>query len=233
MSVDQQFLPQHIAIVMDGNGRWAKNRHLPRFLGHRKGVEAARKVVNFCGLYGIPYLTLFAFSTENWNRPDEEVSQLMTLFLDGLHKETPKLHKKGVKILFVGDSSRISCELRKRMDDSMKLTKGNTKMVLSICVDYGGKWDIVQAANAAFKESRNTAITEDQLQAQLSTGEIPNPDLFIRTSGEQRISNFLLWQLAYSELFFTPTLWPDFDKKSLDEALEIYAHRERRFGSVC
>ena len=229
-------LPQHIAVVMDGNGRWAKQRHLPRFMGHKRGVKATMRLVRACGDYDIPYLTLFAFSTENWQRPQEEVQQLMGLMMNGLEKEVPKLEKKGVKIRFIGNLRRFDQKMVDALIEAEEKTVHNTKMVLSICVDYGGRWDIVQAANNAlrFKQQNKEPLmlTEQDLSQHLAMHDMPDPDLFIRTSGEQRVSNFLLWQMAYSELYFSSTLWPDFSKTDLDDALDSFAKRDRRFGKT-
>ena len=227
-------LPQHIAVVMDGNGRWAEKRHMPRLIGHKKGIEATRRLVNLCGNHGIPYLTLFAFSTENWKRPQNEVEQLMGLMMDGLKKEVPSLHRNSVVIRFVGNTQNFPEKMFDAIQSAEELTANNSGMTLSICVDYGGRWDITQAVNKALKESlgnnQPTQLSESDISKHLAMRDIPDPDLFIRTSGEQRISNFLLWQLAYTELHFTPRLWPDFNKEDFDKALHDFSHRERRFG---
>ena len=234
--VNEMRLPQHIAIVMDGNGRWAKSRHLPRAIGHKKGINSTRRVVKLCGDYGIPFLTLFAFSTENWSRPAEEIDQLLTLMMNGLKKEVPELHKNGVKVHFVGDLSRFEPKLQQQIAIAQEHTKNNTRLTLSICINYGGRWDIVQAANAVIEKKwtkgQKFEIDEHELAECLSLPDSPPPDLFIRTSGEQRISNFLLWQLAYTELYFTEKYWPDFNKAEFDKALQAFSKRQRRFGKV-
>lgn len=228
-------LPQHIAIIMDGNGRWAKQRFMPRLAGHRAGMEAARQVVKDCVKRKIKVLSLFAFSSENWRRPVQEVSHLMDLFLTGLEREAQMLHQNNVQLRFIGDRTRLSEKLLKKIADVEALTKANDGLTLVIAVDYGGQWDITQAvrqlAGAVEKgEVRSHEITSDHIAARLSFADLPDPDLFIRTSGELRISNFMLWQLAYSELFFTDVLWPDFSENELDQALAQFAKRERRYG---
>lgn len=228
-------LPRHVAIIMDGNGRWAKKRFMPRVAGHRAGIDAARKVVSACAKRGVEVLTLFAFSSENWRRPAQEVGFLMDLFLTGLDKEVAVLHKNGVQLRFIGDRSRFSEKLRDKISEVEALTNGNKGMVLIIAADYGGQWDICQAMKKMAAEVEkgclsSAEISPETISRYLSFSDLPDPDLFIRTSGELRISNFMLWQLAYSELYFTDTLWPDFDEASLDAALLQYAGRERRFG---
>jgi undecaprenyl diphosphate synthase len=224
-------VPQHIAIIMDGNGRWATKRFLPRVAGHVKGVEAVRGVVEACVKRDVKYLTLFAFSSENWRRPAEEVSLLMRLFVTALEKEVAKMHANGVRLKVVGDLSRFDENLQKMIHVAEKKTAGNKGLTVTICANYGGRWDIMQAFNRLQLESKtNEAITEEQFASYLSMAYAPEPDLFIRTGGETRISNFLLWQLAYSELYFTDTFWPDFNATSLDEAIQSYQARERRFG---
>ncbi|MBX3709818.1 MAG: isoprenyl transferase [Gammaproteobacteria bacterium] len=228
-------LPQHVAIIMDGNGRWAKQRFLPRIAGHRAGVESARQVVKNCAKQNIKVLSLFAFSSENWRRPVQEVSYLMELFLTGLEREVSMLHDNNIQLRFIGDRSRFSEKLSKKIAEVENLTNANTGMVLIIAVDYSGKWDIWQAVRKlACEVSQGTLqgsdITPEMINNKLSFADLPDPDLFIRTSGELRISNFMLWQLAYSELYFTDTLWPDFDASELEKALAHYAGRERRFG---
>lgn len=232
---DVSRLPRHIAIIMDGNGRWAKKRFMPRVAGHRAGVDAARKAVSACAKRGIEVLTLFAFSSENWRRPAQEVGFLMDLFLTGLDKEVGMLHKNGVQLRFIGDRARFSEKLQVKITEVEALTSKNTGMVLLIAADYGGQWDICQAVKKVALEVEagslsSAAITPEDIARHLSFSDLPDPDLFIRTSGEIRISNFMLWQLAYSELYFTETLWPDFDEKELDAALLQFAGRERRFG---
>jgi undecaprenyl diphosphate synthase len=233
--MSQSRLPQHIAIIMDGNGRWARKRFLPRVAGHRAGVESARQVVKNCVKRNIKVLSLFAFSSENWQRPDQEVSYLMELFLTGLEREVGMLHEHNVQLRFIGDRTRFSEKLRQKIQEVEGLTKNNSGMVLIIAVDYGGKWDITQAASKLAQAVEagtlsSADITPELISSKLSFADLPDPDLFIRTSGEVRISNFMLWQLAYSELYFCNTLWPDFDDKELDNALAQYADRERRFG---
>jgi undecaprenyl diphosphate synthase len=228
-------LPRHVAIIMDGNGRWAKRRFLPRTAGHRAGVGAVRRTVEHCLARGIEALTLFAFSSENWRRPQQEVSLLMELFVASLERETQKLHENGVRLRVVGDRDAFVPILRDRIAASEELTSRNERMNLVIAANYGGRWDIVQAARrlagkAVLGELRAEDIDAAAFEAELSLEGLPEPDLFIRTGGEQRISNFLLWHLAYTELYFTSVLWPDFDEKTLDEAFADYAGRQRRFG---
>jgi undecaprenyl diphosphate synthase len=232
-----QTLPQHVAVVMDGNGRWAKKRVLPRTAGHKAGVKATRRLVELCAIKGIGVLTLFAFSSENWNRPDQEVSSLMSLFLSTLNSELNKLHEQGVCIRFIGDRTRFSENLQTSIAAAEKKTAANTRLKLNIAANYGGRWDIVNAARSLSRKLADGDISEEQITEQAFTRELclvdqPEPDLFIRTGGEQRISNFLLWQIAYTELFFTDTLWPEFNDAAFDEALEWYATRQRRFGKT-
>jgi undecaprenyl diphosphate synthase len=228
-------LPVHISIIMDGNGRWAKRRHLPRGAGHKAGLTAARRTIEHCGELGIKALTLFAFSSENWQRPDTEVGGLMELFMNALQNEVDKLHSNQVRVRFIGDLTVFSPTLRDAMQRTHALTAGNAGMTLNIAVSYGGRWDIVQATRGLAEEvakgaRRSEEIDEQALGAALMLRDCPDPDLFIRTGGEQRISNFLLWNLAYTELYFSDVLWPDFDAKALDAALDWFAGRERRFG---
>jgi undecaprenyl diphosphate synthase len=225
-------VPRHVAIIMDGNGRWAKRRRLPRIAGHRAGVEAVRASVRACGKLGIRYLTLFAFSSENWRRPPEEVALLMGLFKTALSSEVEKLHRSGVCLKVVGDTSRFDPKIRDLIAEGERLTAGNRGLTLTVAANYGGRWDILQAVNAFVRDKKESIekIDERSLAPYLAMSYAPEPDLFIRTGGEQRISNFLLWQLAYSELYFTETLWPDFDAAALDAALASYRGRERRFG---
>ncbi|MFA5081665.1 MAG: polyprenyl diphosphate synthase [Hydrogenophilaceae bacterium] len=224
-------VPRHIAIIMDGNGRWAKKRLMPRVAGHAQGVERVRDVIRACVERGVEYLTLFAFSSENWRRPPDEVNRLMELFVMALEREVGKLHKNGICLKIIGDLSRFDDRLRALIDQGEQLTAGNTRLTLTVAANYGGRWDIMQAVNAWRAEHPRThAITEAALAEHLAMAYAPEPDLFIRTGGEQRISNFLLWQLAYTELYFTDTLWPDFDADSLDAAIASYHQRERRFG---
>ncbi len=225
-------IPRHIAIIMDGNGRWAKQRILPRIAGHKRGVEAVRNAVRTCAERGVEYLTLFAFSSENWRRPVEEVSFLMQLFIIALEQEVRKLHENGVRFKVVGDLSRFEPKLVQLIHDAEQLTSGNSGLTLTVAANYGGRWDILQAANRMLAEHSELAsgFSESDLSRYLALHYAPEPDLFIRTGGEQRISNFLLWQLAYSELYFTDLLWPDFDAAALDLAIASYQQRERRFG---
>jgi undecaprenyl diphosphate synthase len=230
-------LPQHIAIIMDGNGRWAKQRFMPRIAGHRAGVEAARQVVKNCAKRNIKVLTLFAFSSENWRRPAQEVGYLMELFLTGLEREVHMLHENNVQLRFIGDRTRFSEKLRRKIQEVEQLTSSNTGMVLMIAADYGGQWDICQATRQLAQDVEagklaSADITPEMIASRLSFADLPDPDLFIRTSGELRISNFMLWQLAYAELFFTNTYWPDFDENELDKALAQFGRRERRFGQL-
>ena len=224
-------VPRHVAIIMDGNGRWAKGRRLPRIAGHRRGVEAVRATVRACAERGIEFLTLFAFSSENWRRPAEEVALLMQLFQAALSNEVEKLHRNGVKLRVIGDMARFDPKIVRLIEKGEQLTARNERLTLTIAANYGGRWDILQAlSRLAQKEPLRGEIREEALAPYLAMSYAPEPDLFVRTGGEQRISNFLLWQLAYSELYFTDTLWPDFDAGALDRALASYRNRERRFG---
>ncbi|MEC5207708.1 undecaprenyl diphosphate synthase [Vogesella perlucida] len=222
-------MPRHIAIIMDGNGRWAKKRFLPRVAGHKRGLDAVRDTVKACSELGVEFLTLFAFSTENWRRPEEEVSFLMELFFVALEREVERLHRNNIRLKVVGARERFSPAILARIDAAESLTAGNTGLTLTIAADYGGRWDVLQAVNGLLAKGV-TQIAEADIAANLSTAYAPEPDLFIRTGGEQRISNFLLWQLAYSELYFTDLLWPDFGREALTAALDSFAARERRFG---
>ena len=222
-------MPRHIAIIMDGNGRWAKKRFLPRVAGHKRGLDAVRDTVKACSELGVEFLTLFAFSTENWRRPEEEVSFLMELFFVALEREVERLHRNNIRLKVVGARERFSPAILARIDAAESLTAGNTGLTLTIAADYGGRWDVLQAVNGLLAKGV-TQIAEADIAANLSTAYAPEPDLFIRTGGEQRISNFLLWQLAYTEFYFTDLLWPDFDAAALDEAIASYQGRERRFG---
>jgi undecaprenyl diphosphate synthase len=223
-------VPRHVAIIMDGNGRWAKRQHLPRIAGHRRGVESVRAAVRACAKRGIDFLTLFAFSSENWRRPAEEVALLMQLFQMALTSEVEKLHKNGVRLKVVGDTRRFDANIRRAIEQGERLTAANKGLTLTIAANYGGRWDILQALNKLVKDRPEVPVDESALAPYLAMSYAPEPDLFIRTGGEQRISNFLLWQLAYSELYFTETLWPDFDAAALDQAIASYRSRERRFG---
>jgi len=225
-------VPRHIAIIMDGNGRWAKKRFMPRAAGHKRGVEILREIIKACIERGVAYLTLFAFSSENWRRPQEEVSLLMQLFLRALEDEVGKLHENGIRFRVIGDLSRFDPRIVALVERGEALTAENTRLTLTIAANYGGRWDILQAMEkmlAAHPEKRS-GFTEADLAAHLAFNYGPEPDLFIRTGGEERISNFLLWQLAYSEFYFTDTLWPEFDTAALDQAIASYRARERRFG---
>lgn len=225
-------MPIHIAMIMDGNGRWARKRFLPRVAGHKRGVDTVRDMVKACVKLNVKYLTLFAFSSENWRRPAEEVSFLMGLFMEALKYEVAKLHDNNVRLMLIGDRSQFSPELIAQITESEQLTANNTGLVLTIAANYGGRWDILQATNQMFANNpnRNEAYSEDDLSEYLSMAYAPEPDLFIRTGGEVRVSNFLLWQLAYTELYFTDTLWPDFDEEALKQAVAVFQQRERRFG---
>jgi undecaprenyl diphosphate synthase len=229
--------PQHVAIIMDGNGRWARSRGMPRVAGHRASVKVVRKIVEECGRRNVGYLTLFAFSSENWRRPAEEVGTLMRLFLDALVREIADLHKSQVRLRFIGDRDSLNGELTRRMADAEALTAENQGLGLMVAVAYGGRWDIAQAcralANAALAgDVKPGDIDESAVHARLALSGIPDPDLLIRTGGDRRISNFLLWNLAYTELYFTDVLWPDFSAAHLDEAFGCFAQRERRFGKT-
>jgi undecaprenyl diphosphate synthase len=227
--------PRHIAIIMDGNGRWAKKRFMPRALGHQAGVKAVRKVIEYCNDQKIEVLSLFAFSSENWRRPKTEVSLLMTLFMATLQREIDKLDSNNVRLRFIGDRSAFPEKLQKKMTEGEAQTQNNTGLNLVIAANYGGHWDMRQAfqkitAKIAAGELSQQDISDTIIEQHLSTVGLPEPDLFIRTGGEQRVSNFMLWQLAYTEMFFTATLWPDFDQKTLAEAINSFKCRQRRFG---
>jgi undecaprenyl diphosphate synthase len=229
--------PQHVAIIMDGNGRWARSRGLPRPAGHRASVKVVRRVVEECARRKIGYLTLFAFSSENWRRPVEEVGMLMSLFLDALVREVANLHRNRVRLRFIGDRAALGGELRQRMSESESLTEANEGLRLQVAVAYGGRWDIAQACRSLASEVAAGTLTaaeigEAHVAGRLALAGIPDPDLLIRTGGEQRISNFLLWNLAYAEMYFTDVLWPGFTPAHLDAALAFFAKRERRFGKT-
>jgi undecaprenyl diphosphate synthase len=228
-------MPKHVAIIMDGNGRWATERHLPRTAGHAKGVQSVRRVIEYCGRAGVKYVTLFAFSSENWRRPKDEVSLLMRLFVQALEREVSQLKKQGVRLRVIGDLSAFDLKLQSMINKAQNDTQDNDVLHLTIAANYGGRWDILQAVqkmllNEPEVASRPQAIDESALAPHLSMAWAPEPDLFIRTGGEQRVSNFLIWQLAYTELYFTSRYWPDFDNNDLDEAFAWYQSRERRFG---
>ncbi|PKO94215.1 MAG: di-trans,poly-cis-decaprenylcistransferase [Betaproteobacteria bacterium HGW-Betaproteobacteria-10] len=225
-------VPRHVAVIMDGNGRWAKKRFLPRVAGHVKGVELLREMVRACLERGVQYLTLFAFSSENWRRPQDEVTLLMQLFVKALEQEVEKLDRNGVRLRVIGDLTPFEPRLRELIRQAEEKTAGNTRLDLTIAANYGGRWDITRAVNQmlAAQPEKREVWSESDLESYLSMSFAPEPDLFIRTGGEQRISNFLLWQLAYTELYFTPTLWPDFNTAEFDKAIASYQQRERRFG---
>ncbi len=237
VEISTSAVPRHIAIVMDGNGRWAKARHRPRSFGHHAGQKSVRTAIEFCLRHGIEALTLFAFSSENWRRPREEVGALMELFLKALDREVDELHGHGVRIAFIGDLSAFAPALHERMLAAMEKTRGNAKLALNVAVNYGGRWDIANAAKQAVLAAQRGEIAAESLDEKsiarfFCLAELPPVDLFIRTGGEQRISNFLLWQAAYSELYFSEVLWPDFDAACLQRAVDAFARRERRFGGV-
>jgi len=232
---EPSIIPTHIAIIMDGNGRWATKRNRPRTMGHQAGLKALRLITEHCGHIGVSELTVFAFSSENWNRPEKEVTRLMDLFMRALDKESRELHEKGVRIRFIGDIGAFSHGLQEKIARSTLQTKDNDRMTLNVAVNYGGRWDIVQAAKklvelAAQGQLKPQDINEGLLAKHVSLGNSSDPDLFIRTGGEMRISNFLLWQSAYTEFYFSPVLWPDFGPGELDKAVAAYQARERRFG---
>ncbi len=234
---EQEKLPKHVAIIMDGNGRWAKQKGLPRIAGHRAGVKALQKIVNFSAKASIEVLTVYAFSSENWKRPPTEVSMLMELFNSSLQQRFKELHANNVRLRFIGDLSLFPEKLRASIDDAENLTAENTGLVLAVAANYGGRWDIVNAFKTLNKKLNDEVITIDDVNETLigkfmSLSDLPEPDLFIRTGGEKRISNYLLWQLAYTELYFDECLWPDFDISRMQEAIKWYAGRERRFGQT-
>jgi undecaprenyl diphosphate synthase len=237
LNIPRERLPRHVAIIMDGNGRWAEHRNLPRFAGHRAGVETVRRIVQMSAELGIEALTLFAFSSENWRRPKKEVGLLMDLFLSALEREVKKLHETGVRLRIIGDISAFPKKLQQRIHDSMEKTRDNRGLTLNIAANYGGKWDITQAvrtlaAQVAAGTLAPQDIDESRIAEHLSLSTLPEPDLFIRTGGEQRISNFLIWQLAYTELYFTHILWPDFEREEYAKAIQSFASRQRRFGQT-
>ncbi len=228
-------IPQHVAIIMDGNGRWAQARALPRHAGHRSGVKAVRKIVELAARRGISNLTLFAFSSENWKRPAEEVNRLMSLILEALQREIDELHRNNVKLTFIGERENLRSGLVRKIAVAEEKTSGNTGLHLIIAIAYGGRWDIVTAARNLARKVRErelsvSDIDDDKLAGELALAGVADPDLLIRTGGEQRVSNFLLWNLAYAELWFCDSLWPDFGERQFDEALSFYASRQRRFG---
>lgn len=234
---DSQHKPRHIVVVMDGNGRWAKKRLMPRTAGHHAGVKSTRKVVEACVKEQIEALTLFAFSSENWKRPEQEVSSLMELFVSTLQSEVESLHQQNVRVRFIGECSAFSEKLQQKIDAAKRLTENNTGLQLNIAVNYGGRWDIAEACKSIINKIQSNELQLEDVNAELINdyiclNELPEPDLFIRTGGEKRISNFLIWQLAYTELYFTDVLWPDFKAEEFAEALEWYASRQRRFGQT-
>ena len=230
-------VPRHVAVIMDGNGRWAKKRFMPRVAGHRAGVKSVRAVIEGCARRGVQALTLFAFSSENWKRPAEEVSSLMNLFVQALEREVDTMHRNGLRVRFIGERSLLSQQLQQSMAQAEQLTASNTGMVVLIAVAYGGRWDLVQASQKLARlcvagQLKPEQIQEDSISACLELHGTPEPDLFIRTGGEQRISNFLLWNLAYTELYFTDVLWPDFGDEELQAAFTYFSQRQRRFGLI-
>lgn len=234
---DTDTKPQHIAVIMDGNGRWANARGLTRVAGHKKGADAVKALIRGCGNNKIRFLTVFAFSSENWNRPKDEVNALMELLATSIKDATETLNENGIRINFIGDLSRFSDSLLSLIDEAESLTRQNDRLVFSVAINYGGRWDIIQACQQVVRQASEGAlniddIDEDLISEYLVTRGIPDPDLFIRTSGEYRLSNFMLWQSAYAEFYFTDTLWPDFDEAELDRALQAYAGRDRRYGNA-
>jgi undecaprenyl diphosphate synthase len=235
--IDLGRLPQHIAVIMDGNGRWAKKQGRMRIFGHENGVKAVREVTESCAELGVEYLTLYAFSTENWNRPREEVNALMSLLVSTIHSETDTLMKNGIRLEAIGDIENLPVDCRKELSEAMAITETNNRMTLVLALSYSSRWDLMRAVRHLASEVeagklKPSDIKEEHISHSLTTREYPNPDLMIRTSGEHRISNFLLWELAYAEFYFTDTLWPDFRKDDLYKALIDYQNRERRFGKT-
>lgn len=228
MAVVPESVPRHIAIVMDGNGRWASKRFLPRIAGHKQGVEVLKRTIRSCVLRGVQVLTVFAFSSENWKRPADEVSGLMEILVVALSRELKQLKKEGVHLQFIGERASLSERVRNSLQQAEEETADNRKLVLNVCFNYGGRWDVVQAAQAL--AATGEPITEESLARKLATAAVGDPDLIVRTGGEMRLSNFLLWQAAYSELYFSDVLWPEFDEAALDGAMQAYAMRERRYG---
>lgn len=229
------YRPKHVGIIMDGNGRWAKKRFLPRYIGHQKGRQAVRRVIQSAVNHGVQALTLFAFSTENWRRPADEVSKLMSMFLAALEKEVATLHQHNVRLRVVGDISAFSPDIQTQIHQAEDLTRLNTALHLNIAANYGGRADIIQAVQAwqhAHPNQSVAELTEAGLAAYLSLADLPEPDLLIRTGGEERMSNFMIWQMAYAEFYFTPTLWPDFNEAEFDKAMQAFAQRQRRFGKT-
>ena len=232
-AIDKTNLPQHIAIIMDGNGRWAKTKGKLRFFGHQNGVKAVRDTVEGAAEIGIKYLTLYAFSTENWNRPENEINALMTLLVSSIHKETETLMNHNIRLTTIGNIKALPSNAHKKLEEAIEKTKDNSKMMLVLALSYSSRWEILNALGNIIKDGLTSEqINEDTFRQYLTTKSVPDPELLIRTSGEQRISNFLLWQIAYSELYFTDTLWPDFRKADLEKAILDYQSRERRFGKT-
>ena len=232
-SINTKKIPKHIAITMDGNGRWAKEKGKSRMFGHNNGVKAVRDTVEGAVEYGIQYLTLFAFSTENWKRPKMEIDALMSLLVSSIHDETKTLIKNNIRLKVIGNILQLPKKCQKKLDECMLLTKDNTRMTLTLALSYSGKWELLNAIKNIIKDKRTEKeISEELFQQYLTTKNVPDPELLIRTSGEYRISNFLLWQIAYSELYFTDTMWPDFTKKELEKAILNYQNRDRRFGKT-
>ncbi len=226
-------LPRHIGIIMDGNGRWARKRGLPRLFGHRAGAENIHRVVEACADFGIEVLTVYAFSTENWGRPKDEVDGLMRLLQETIDREVPEMNRKGVRLVHSGDPSRLAPELQDAIKKALDLTKGNDRIILNVALNYGGRAEIVKAVREIIRDGVSPEdVTEELISSHLYTADLPDPDLIIRTAGEMRLSNFLIWQAAYAEYYSTPTLWPDFDREELRKALDAYARRERKFGKL-
>ncbi len=237
MTTGSTQIPQHIAIIMDGNGRWAKQRHQPRFMGHRAGVQAVENIVKHCVARGVSVLSLFAFSSENWRRPSKEVRLLMELFALSLKQQIKRLHKNNIRLHIIGDISKFSTSLQKQIIQAQQLTVNNSGLTINVAANYGGQWDITQAVRIVAEQVQAghlqaQDITEELITAQLTTAAMSDPDLFIRTGGEQRVSNFMLWQMAYTEFYFSAVLWPDFDEEQLDNAILSFNKRERRFGKT-
>ncbi len=237
IELDQNNIPKHVAIIMDGNGRWAKQKNKMRIFGHANGVSAVRRAVSYARQTGVNFLTLYAFSSENWNRPEQEISALMTLFMQALDREVKKLHKNNIRLKIIGDVSRFSESLQEKISKAENLTEKNTALTLNIAANYGGCWDIVHATKQLAEKVKNNEMSVEEIdevafQRHLVTRDEPPVDLLIRTSGEQRISNFLLWQIAYAELYFSDVLWPDFDEAEFNRAIACYQQRHRRFGGT-
>lgn len=237
MPEDSTQIPQHIAIIMDGNGRWAKNQNKPRFMGHKAGVNSVEAIVKRCVELNVKVLSIFAFSSENWRRPSKEVSLLMELFAIALKQQVKRLHKNNIRLRIIGDLSKFSTSLQKQIQQAERLTESNTGLIINVAANYGGRWDIANAVKQIAQKVKENELDVDSIDETLidqflMTASLPEPDLFIRTGGEQRVSNFLLWQLAYSEMYFTDTLWPDFNAEELDKAISSFSNRERRFGKT-